>query len=79
VACRERRDEPYKSFLELKSDEELEAFIQYCIDLPCFGTSWTQADIDSLNGYLALFAKHGILIDEVSSKPVAVILEDYFG
>jgi NitT/TauT family transport system substrate-binding protein len=73
------RDEPYKSFLELKSDEELEAFIQYCIDLPCFGTSWTQADIDALNAYLELFAKHGILINETAAQPVAVILEDYFG
>ncbi len=73
------RDEPYNSFLELKSDEELEAFIQYCIDLPCFGTSWTQDDIDSLNAYLELFAKHGILIDATSPTPVAVILEDYFG
>ena len=73
------REEPYKSFLELKSDEELEAFIQYCIDLPCFGTSWTQADIAALNDYLALFAENGILIDAVSPTPVAVILEDYFG
>ena len=73
------RDEPYKSFLELKSDEELEAFIEYCIALPCFGTSWTQGDIDALDAYLELFAKHGILIDETSSTPVAVILEDYFG
>jgi NitT/TauT family transport system substrate-binding protein len=73
------REEPYKSFLELKSDEELEAFIEYCIDLPCFGTSWTQADIDALNGYLDLFAENGILIDAVSDSPVAVILDDYFG
>lgn len=73
------REEPYKSFLELKSDEELEAFIEYCIDLPCFGTSWTQEDIDELNAYLGLFAKHGILINETATEPVAVILEDYFG
>lgn len=72
------RDEPYKSFLELKSDEELEAFIDYCVDLPCFGTSWTEEDIQSLNDYLALFAANGILIEETAAEPVAVILEDYF-
>jgi NitT/TauT family transport system substrate-binding protein len=72
------REEPYKSFLELKSDEELEAFIDYCADLPCFGTSWTQVDIDGLNDYLALFAENGILIEETAADPVAVILEDYF-
>jgi len=72
------REEPYKSFLALKSDEELEAFIEYCVDLPCFGTSWTQEDIDGLNDYLALFAENGILIEETAAEPVAVILEDYF-
>ena len=64
------REEPYKSFLELKSDQELEAFIDYCVNLPCFGTSWTQADLDALNNYLVLGAP--------PSRPVAVILEDYF-
>lgn len=73
------REEPYKSFLELKSDEELEAFIDYCVDLPCFGTTWTEEDIQGLNEYLGLFAEHDILIEETAEEPVAVILEDYFG
>ncbi len=73
------REEPYKSFLELKSDEELEAFIDYCVNLPCFGTTWTEEDIQGLNEYLVLFAEHGILIEETAQEPVAVILEDYFG
>ena len=73
------REEPYKSFLELKSDEELEAFIDYCVDLPCFGTTWTEEDIQGLNEYLELFAQHDILIEETAEEPVAVILEDYFG
>jgi NitT/TauT family transport system substrate-binding protein len=73
------REEPYKSFLELKSDEELEAFIDYCVDLPCFGTTWTEEDIEGLNEYLELFAQHDILIEETAEEPVAVILEDYFG
>lgn len=73
------REEPYKSFLELKSDEELEAFIDYCVDLPCFGTTWTEEDIQGLNEYLELFAQHNILIEETAEEPVAVILEDYFG
>ena len=73
------REDPYKSFLELKSDEELEAFIDYCVDLPCFGTTWTEEDIQGLNDYLALFAQNDILIEETAEEPVAVILEDYFG
>src|SRR5918996_1683526 len=70
--------EPAKSFLELKSDEELEAFIDYCVNLPCFGTTWTEEDIQGLNDYLELFAQHDILIEETAEEPVAVILEDYF-
>ncbi|HEX6208389.1 MAG TPA: ABC transporter substrate-binding protein [Actinomycetota bacterium] len=73
------REEPYNSFMELKSDEELDAFIEYCADLPCFGSSWTEEDITELNNYLGLFAEHDILIEETASEPVAVILEDYYG
>jgi NitT/TauT family transport system substrate-binding protein len=71
-------DDPYASFLELKSDEELEAFIDYCADLPCFATSWTQDDIRELMGYLNLMVENDILIDSVPEKPVGIILEDYF-
>lgn len=71
-------DDPYASFLALKNERELEAFIDYCVDLPCFGTSWTQDDISELMDYLQLMVDNGILIESAPEEPVAVILEDYF-
>ncbi len=72
-------EEPYRSFLELKSDEELDAFIDYCVDLPCFVTSWTDEDIEKLNDWLALMAENDVLIEETASEPVAVQLEEFYG
>ena len=61
-------EEPYRSFLELRSDEELDAFIEYCAELPCFLNEWSEEDIEQLDGWLELMA-----------EPVAVILEDFVG
>ena len=71
------RNDPYKKHLALKSDEELNAFIEYCVDLPCFRNEWTQEDLDSLNEYLQVMADSDILIKDVPDEPVAVILEDF--
>lgn len=73
------RTEPYKSFLQFADDAELESFITYCVDLPCFVPSWTQNDIDQLNSYLELFAARDILFQEMAPYSVAVVLEDLYG
>lgn len=72
-------EEPYRDFLELKSDEELNAFIKYCADLPCYLTSWTDEDIKNLEGWLALMAENDVLIEETAEEPVAVQLEEFYG
>jgi NitT/TauT family transport system substrate-binding protein len=72
-------EEPYRSFLELKSDEELNAFVDYCAELPCFLTSWTDEDIEKLEGWLALMAEKDVLIEETATEPVAVQLEEFYG
>jgi NitT/TauT family transport system substrate-binding protein len=72
------REDPYASFLALKNDRELDAFIDYCDDLPCFGTSWTEEDIGELMNYLQLMVDNGILIESVPGEPVGIVLEDYF-
>jgi NitT/TauT family transport system substrate-binding protein len=71
-------EDPYAEFLALKSEEELQAFIDYCVDLPCLGTSWTKNDIDELMNYLNLMVENNILIESVPEEPVGIILEDYF-
>jgi NitT/TauT family transport system substrate-binding protein len=72
-------EEPYKEFIDANSDEELNGFIEYCADLPCFRTTWTQEDIDHYNEWLELLAKHDVLIEETADEPVVVTLEDFFG
>ena len=71
-------EEPYRSFLELADEQELNAFIDYCADLPCFVTSWTDEDIKNLEGWLELMAKHDVLIEEPPAEPVAYQLEDFY-
>ena len=71
-------EEPYRSFLELADDQELNAFIDYCADLPCYVTSWTDEDIKNLEGWLDLMAKNDVLIEEPPENPVAYQLEDFY-
>ncbi len=69
-------EEPYREFLAPGSDEELEGFIEYCADLPCFLTSWTEEDITHLNEWLQLMVDNGVLLEETAEQPIAVRLED---
>jgi NitT/TauT family transport system substrate-binding protein len=69
-------EEPYATFLAPGSDEELQGFIEYCTDLPCFLTSWTDEDIAHLDDWLDLMVKHQVLIEERAPEPVAVRLEE---
>jgi NitT/TauT family transport system substrate-binding protein len=71
-------EEPYKSYLQFASDQELTDFVAYCADVQCFTTSWTQEDLTQLSAYLDLFAERKILIDAAPQTPVAVVLEDFY-
>jgi NitT/TauT family transport system substrate-binding protein len=71
-------EEPYREFLALRSDEELQRFIDYCAELPCFLNSWTEEDINHLNDWLKLMADNDVLIEEPPEDPVAVLLEDFY-
>ncbi|MBO3089198.1 ABC transporter substrate-binding protein [Cellulomonas dongxiuzhuiae] len=68
--------EPYKEWIAAGSDEELEAFITYCADLPCYLDDFTQDDVEQLDDWLALMAENDLLIEEVAEQPIAVILEE---
>lgn len=72
------KEEPYKSFLDTASDEELNAFVEYCADLPCYRNTWTDEDIKNYEDWLALLAKNKVLIEKVPDEPVIVNLEDFF-
>jgi NitT/TauT family transport system substrate-binding protein len=70
--------EPYLSeFLDLGSEEELEAFIDYSARLPLFGREWNQQQIEEADNYISLLVENGLLIEHEPEGPVAVELEEY--
>lgn len=69
-------EEPYKTWIAAGSDEELEAFIDYCADLPCHQQGFTQADIDQLDAWLQILVNNEVLLEEMPTEPVAVVLGD---
>jgi NitT/TauT family transport system substrate-binding protein len=69
-------EEPYKTWIAAGSDEELDAFIEYCADLPCFQEGFTQEDIKQLDAWLALMAENDVLLEDTADEPIAVVLED---
>jgi NitT/TauT family transport system substrate-binding protein len=66
-------EEPYASFLDRESREELKALADYCKDLPCYTDEWTQSDVDQQMTYLELLVEQGGLQGLPELAPVAVL------
>jgi NitT/TauT family transport system substrate-binding protein len=72
--------DPYASFLELRDEQELRGFIDYCQnEVPCYASSWTKEDLAHAEEWVRLMAEHKLLVEEVPEEPVAVILEEFLG
>jgi NitT/TauT family transport system substrate-binding protein len=71
------REEPYVSQLGLADETELDAFVEYCVDLPCYALGWTEDDLAGAEEWLQLLVDNEVLITELPAEPVAVILEDF--
>jgi len=71
-------EEPYASFLELRNDEEVQGYIEYCQNIaPCFASSWTEDDLAKAEDWVVRMQAAGLLVEEVPEEPTAVILEDF--
>jgi NitT/TauT family transport system substrate-binding protein len=66
-------EEPYATFLDRESPEELKALADYCAQLPCYTDDWTQADVDQQMTYLQLLVDQGGLEALPETAPVAVL------
>ncbi|MBB3085290.1 ABC transporter substrate-binding protein [Geodermatophilus sabuli] len=66
-------EEPYASFLDVGSEEELQALADYCAELPCYASDWTQQDVDQQMTYLELLVEQGGLEQLPEVAPVAVL------
>lgn len=69
------KEPQYAEILSLRDEAELDAFVSYCADLPCYPTEWTQQDVDGTMEWLQLFADRQLLIDSMPAQPVVVDLE----
>ncbi|MGE0218996.1 ABC transporter substrate-binding protein [Mycolicibacterium sp.] len=70
------KEQKYADILSLRDEAELDAFVKYCADLPCYPTEWSQRDVDGTMEWLQLFADRKLLIESMPAQPVAVDLED---
>ncbi|MGE0217492.1 ABC transporter substrate-binding protein [Mycolicibacterium sp.] len=55
------KEEPYRSYLDPESDEELDRLIAYCQQLPCYTNKWTEDDAAKMNDWIKKMADQGML------------------
>lgn len=70
------KEPEYAEILALRDEAELDAFVQYCADLPCYSASWDESDVEGTQEWLQLFADRDLLIEEMPEKPVTTVLEE---
>ncbi|UED87934.1 ABC transporter substrate-binding protein [Streptomyces profundus] len=68
-------EEPYATFLDRESPEELQALADYCAGLPCYTDTWTQEDTAQQLVFLELLVEQGGLDGLPDNVPVAVLDE----
>lgn len=70
------REEPYKSFLNLRDEAELDALVTYCQDLPCFSDTWGPEAVEKQMDYLELMVEQGSILTELPDEPPVAMLDD---
>lgn len=73
------RKDPYRSFLNLKNEKELEALINYCGELPCYPQKWNESTLQKQLRYLRLMAEHKSILQQMPDKPSVVLLDKFLG
>lgn len=68
---------PYKSFLNLKNEKEMNALIEYCQDLPCYTQEWNQEDLHKQRRYMELMTKHQSILKQMPENPSVVLLDQF--
>jgi NitT/TauT family transport system substrate-binding protein len=69
------KEEPYKSFLDLESDAELDRLVTYCQDLPCYTNEWTPEDAEAMNNWVQMMVDEGML-PSYPEKPASQTLDE---
>ncbi|MGH3321514.1 MAG: ABC transporter substrate-binding protein [Nocardioidaceae bacterium] len=71
------KKQPYRSFLNLKGEKELDALIDYCKKLPCYSNEWSKEDLQKQQRYLKLMVKSKSILKKMPGQPSVVRLNDY--
>jgi NitT/TauT family transport system substrate-binding protein len=67
------KEEPYKSFLDAESDEELDRLVSYCQRLPCYTNEWTEEDATAMNDWIKAMVDDGMLPSYPENAPAATL------
>jgi NitT/TauT family transport system substrate-binding protein len=67
------KQEPYKSFLDLQDDAELDRLIAYCQELPCYTNQWSDQDATKMNDWIKTMANKGMLPGFPDNPPAATL------
>lgn len=65
--------EPYATFLNRESEEELRTLAEYCAALECYSGEWSQSDVDQQLDYLDLMVEQGMLSAVPENAPAATL------
>lgn len=68
-------EEPYATFLDRDSEEELATLAKYCDELECYTGSWDEDDVKEQNTYLGHLVDQDML-DGIPDKAPAATLEE---
>lgn len=68
------KEEPYKSFLDAGSDEELDKLVAYCQATVCYPNEWTTEDADKMNDWIQMMVDAGML-PSYPEKPASQTLD----
>src|SRR5699024_10711220 len=66
-------EEPYASFLDRDSKEELRTLADYCDRLECYTASWDTSDVKKQNAYLDRMVDQGMLEAVPKNEPTATL------
>lgn len=71
------QQDPYKSFLNLQGEQELEGLIDYCRELPCYTQKWDESRLQKQREYLQLMAQQQSILNTLPDEPSAVRLDQF--
>lgn len=65
--------EPYATFLNRESEEELRTLAEYCAEIECYTGEWTDSDVEQQLAYLDLMVEHEMISAVPENAPTGTL------